>query len=89
MNKNVAGTLIALAATGAVVAGASFALYKVMKKHLKFSVEILPDDIEDENELTAAVDVHDLSIPKEEDEAEDEIEISFVEEPEEDQEAAE
>lgn len=84
MNKNVAGTLIALAATGAVVAGASFALYKVMKKHLKFSVEILPDDIEDENELTAAVDVHDLSIPKEEDEAEDEIEISFVEEPEED-----
>ena len=84
MNKNVAGTLIALAATGAVVAGASFALYKVMKKHLKFSVEILPDDIEDENELTAAVDVHDLNIPKEEDEAEDEIEISFVEEPEED-----
>ena len=49
----------------------------------------MPDDIEDENELTAAVDVHDLSIPKEEDEAEDEIEISFVEEPEEDQEAAE
>ncbi|MBO4983492.1 MAG: hypothetical protein J6D23_05485 [Clostridia bacterium] len=84
MNKNVAGTLIALAATGAVVAGASFALYKVMKKHLKFSVEILPDDIENENELTAAVDVNDLSIPKEEDEAEDEIEISFVEEPEED-----
>lgn len=84
MNKNVAGTLIAIAATGAVVAGASFALYKVMKKHLKFSVEILPDDIEDENELTAAVDVHDISIPKEEDEAEDEIEISFVEEPEED-----
>ena len=84
MNKNVAGTLIAIAATGAVVAGASFALYKVMKKHLKFSVEILPDDIENENELTAAVDVNDLSIPKEEDEAEDEIEISFVEEPEED-----
>ncbi len=84
MNKNVAGTLIALAATGAVVAGASFALYKVMKKHLKFTVEILPDDIEDENELTAAVDVNDINIPKEEEE-EDEIEISFIEEPEEDE----
>lgn len=77
MKKSTAGTLFALAATGAVIAGASVALYKVMKKHLKFSVEILPDDIEDENELTAAVDVVDIDIP---DEKEDEIEISFVEE---------
>ena len=77
MKKSTAGTLFALAATGAVVAGASFALYKVMKKHLKFSVEILPDNIEDENELTAAVDVVDIDIPEE---PEEEIEISFVEE---------
>jgi hypothetical protein len=89
MNKNVAGTLIALAATGAVVAGASFALYKVMKKHLKFTVEVLPDDIENENDLTAAVDVTELHIPEEEaetdPEAENEIEISFIEEEEEEQ----
>lgn len=80
MKKNTAGTLFTLAAAGAVVAGASFALYKVMKKHLKFSVEILPDNIEDENELTAAVDVVDIDIP---DEKEEEFEISFVEENEE------
>lgn len=85
MNKNVAGTLIALAATGAVVAGASFALYKVMKKHLKFTVEILPDDLENEKDITAAVDVTELNIPKEEAEEDEEIEISFVEEPEEDE----
>ena len=80
MKKNVAGTLFALAAAGAVVAGASYALYKVMKKRLKFSVEVLPEDIEDENELTAAVDVVDLDIP---DEEEEEIEIALVEEDEE------
>ncbi|MBQ8146058.1 MAG: hypothetical protein IJ039_04685 [Clostridia bacterium] len=85
MNKKVAGTLIALAATGAVVAGASFALYKVMKKHLKFTVEILPDDLENEKDITAAVDVTELNIPKEEAEEDEEIEISFVEEPEEDE----
>ena len=78
MKKNVVGSLIALAATGAVVAGASIALYKVMKKRLKFSVEVLPEDIEDENELTAAVDVVDIDIPEEE--AEEDLEISFVEE---------
>lgn len=78
MKKNVVGSLIALAATGAVVAGASIALYKVMKKRLKFSVEVLPEDIEDENELTAAVDVVDIDIPEEE--AEEDFEISFVEE---------
>ena len=68
MKKNVVGSLIALAAAGAVVAGASIALYKVMKKRLKFSVEVLPEDIEDENELTAAVDVVDIDIPDEEEE---------------------
>ena len=68
----------ALAAAGAVVAGASIALYKVMKKRLKFSVEVLPEDIEDENELTAAVDVVDIDIPDEEEE--NDFEISFVEE---------
>ena len=78
MKKNVVGSLLALAATGAVVAGASIALYKVMKKRLKFTVEVLPDDIEDDNELTAAVDVVDIDIP--DDEEEEEIEISFVEE---------
>ena len=78
MKKNVVGSLIALAAAGAVVAGASIALYKVMKKRLKFSVEVLPEDIEDENELTAAVDVVDIDIPDEEEETD--FEISFVEE---------
>ncbi len=78
MKKNVVGSLIALAAAGAVVAGASIALYKVMKKRLKFSVEVLPEDIEDENELTAAVDVVDIDIPDEEEE--NDFEISFVEE---------
>ena len=78
MKKNVVGSLIALAAAGAVVAGASIALYKVMKKRLKFSVEVLPEDIEDENELTAAVDVADIDIPDEEEE--NDFEISFVEE---------
>ena len=67
-------TLFTLAATGAVVAGASFTLYKLMKKRLKFSVEVLPEDIEDENELTAAVDVVDIDIPDE-----DTDEISFTE----------
>ena len=78
MKKNVVGSLIALAAAGAVVAGASIALYKVMKKRLKFSVEVLPEDIEDENELTAAVDVVAIDIPDEEEE--NDFEISFVEE---------
>ena len=78
MKKNVVGSLIALAAAGAVVAGASIALYKVMKKRLKFSVEVLPEDIEDENELTAAVDVVDIDVPEEEEE--NDFEISFVEE---------
>lgn len=78
MKKNVVGSLIALAAAGAVVAGASIALYKVMKKRLKFSVEVLPEDIEDENELTAAVDVVDIDIPDEEEE--NDFDISFVEE---------
>ncbi len=78
MKKNVVGSLIALAAAGAVVAGASIALYKVMKKRLKFSVEVLPEDIEDENELTAAVDVVDIDIPDEKEE--NDFEISFVEE---------
>ena len=78
MKKNVVGSLIALAAAGAVVAGARIALYKVMKKRLKFSVEVLPEDIEDENELTAAVDVVDIDIPDEKEE--NDFEISFVEE---------
>ena len=78
MKKNVVGSLIALAAAGAVVAGASIALYKVMKKRLKFSVEVLPENIEDENELTAAVDVVDIDIPDEKEE--NDFEISFVEE---------
>ena len=71
-------TLFALAATGAVVAGATYAAYKLMKKHLKFTVEVLPDNIEDENELTAAVDVVDIDIPDED--TDSEIEVSFTEE---------
>ena len=70
-------TLFALAATGAVVAGASYAVYKLMKKRLKFTVEVLPEDIEDPNELTAAVDVVDIDTDEDTD---SEIEVSLTEE---------
>ena len=71
----------------AIVAGAMAAilavLYKITKRHLKINVEVLPDDIEDENELTAAVDVVDMDIldkrDKNDEETEPEIEISFTE----------
>ena len=76
--KKITLTLI-LSLVGAIsaIAGAIVVLYKVIKKHLKFTVEVLPDDIEDENELTAAVDVVDIDIPEE---PEPEIEIAFTEE---------
>ena len=80
--KKTLGVLLSLAAAIGAIAGALVVFYKVMKKHLKFTVEILPDNIDDDNELTAAVDVVDLDIPEEEEEKE-EIEISFVEEDEE------
>ena len=84
MNKNFLGVFLSLAAAFAAMAGALAVLYKVMKKHLKFTVEVLPDEIENENEITAvfdAVDVEDIA--DEAEEAEEEIEISFVEEDEE------
>ena len=37
---------------------------------MKFTVEVLPDDIEDPNELTAAVDAIDIDIPEEKEEFE-------------------
>lgn len=70
-----------LAAAIGAMAAALAVFYKITKKHLKINVEVLPDDIEDENELTAAVDVVDLPDYNETDEnkAESEIEISFTE----------
>ena len=79
MKKNTLAWIISLTAAIAALAGALAVIYKVMKKHLKFSVEVLPEDIQDDNELTAAVDVVDIDIPEEK-EAEPEIEIAFTEE---------
>ncbi len=75
--------LMSLAAAIGALAAVLAVFYKITKKHLKINVEVLPDDIEDENELTAAVDVIDLDIPepkRDEEETEPEIEISFTEE---------
>ena len=62
----------------AAVMGAMAAIiavfYKITKRHLKINVEVLPDDIEDENELTAAVDVIDIDIPEETEETTDNTE---------------
>ena len=69
--------IASLAALLGVMAAITAVLYKITKKRLKIKVEVLPDNIEDENELTAAVDVVDIDIPEE---PEEEIEISFVEE---------
>ena len=77
--KNFLNVVFSITVALCAIAGALTVFYKLLKKHLKFSVEVLPDDIEDENELTAAVDVIDIDIP-EEDEAKEEIEISFTEE---------
>ncbi|MBQ7225548.1 MAG: hypothetical protein IJX02_02975 [Clostridia bacterium] len=84
MAKKILTVVLSIVAALGTIAGAMAILYKVMKKHLKFSVEVLPDDIEDENDLTAAVDVVDIDIPDEKEEAseatDEEIEIAFVEE---------
>ena len=74
--------LFSLAAAIGAMAAAMAVFYKITKKHLKINVEVLPDNIEDENELTAAVDIVDLPNYDETDEnkAESEIEISFTEE---------
>ena len=60
MAKKILTVVLSIVAALGTIAGAMAILYKVMKKHLKFSVEVLPDDIEDENDLTAAVDVVDI-----------------------------
>lgn len=77
MKKSTLTLILSLVGAISAIAGAIVVLYKVIKKHLKFTVEVLPDDIEDENELTAAVDVVDIDIPEE---PEPEIEIAFTEE---------
>lgn len=76
--KGLSKFLFSVAAVIGAMAAVMAVFYKITKKHLKINVEVLPDDIEDENELTAAVDVIDIDIPGEEEE-ESEIEISFTE----------
>lgn len=74
--------LLSVAAAMGAMAAFLAVFYKITKKRLKINVEVLPDNIEDENELTAAVDVVDLPDYNEtsSNEAEPEIEISFTEE---------
>ena len=81
--KGFIGALLSIAAAIGAVAGAIAVFYKVVKKHFKFTVEVLPEEIEDENALTAAVDVVDIDIPEVEKEDKPEIEISFTEDEEE------
>ncbi len=76
--KNFSRFLMSFAAVIAAMAAIITIFYKITKKHLKINVEVLPDDIEDENELTAAVDVIDIDIPS--DDTDSEIEVSFTEE---------
>ena len=73
--------LLSVAAAMGALAAFLAVFYKITKKRLKINVEVLPDDIEDENELTAAVDVVDLPDYNETSGsvAEPEIEISFTE----------
>lgn len=80
--RGIVGALISIAMAIGAIAGAIAVFYKVVKKHFKFTVEVLPEEIEDENSLTAAVDVVDIDIPVEEKEedAEPEFEIAFTEE---------
>lgn len=79
--KNLSKFLLSVAAVMGAMATIIAIFYKITKRHLKINVEVLPEDIEDENELTAAVDVIDIDIPQDEEEATDnEIEISFTEE---------
>ena len=75
--KNFLNFVFSISVALCAIAGALTVFYKLLKKHLKFTVEVLPDNIQDENELTAAVDAVDIDIPEEENE---EIEISFTEE---------
>ena len=84
MNKNVLGVFISLAAAIGAVAGAIAVLYKVMKKHLKFTVEVFPEEVENEKEITAVFDAVDVD---EIEDDEEEIDISFVEDEENSEEA--
>ena len=75
--KGLSKFLLSVAAVIGAMAAIIAVVYKITKKHLKINVEVLPDNIEDENELTAAVDVVDIDIPCED--TDNEIEISFTE----------
>ena len=74
--KGLTKFLLSVAAVIGAMAAITAIVYKITKKHLKINVEVLPEDIEDENELTAAVDVIDLDIPG--DDTDNDIEISFA-----------
>ena len=52
--KGLSRFLFSVAAVMGAMAAVMAVFYKITKKHLKINVEVLPDDIEDENELTAA-----------------------------------
>lgn len=63
--KGITKFLLSVAAVIAAMAAITAIVYKITKKRLKINVDVLPEDIEDENELTAAVDIVDFELPDE------------------------
>ena len=63
--KGITKFLLSVAAVIAAMAAITAIVYKITKKRLKINVDVLPEDIEDENELTAAVDIVDFDLPDE------------------------
>lgn len=74
--KGLSKFLLSVAAVIGAMAAIIAVVYKITKKHLKINVEVLPEDIEDENELTAAVDVVDIDLN--ETDTDNAIDISFT-----------
>lgn len=78
--KGLSKFLMSVAAVIGAMAAIIAVFYKITKKHLKINVEVLPDNIEDEYDVTTTVDVVDMDLPGENKEtAEPEIEIAFEE----------
>ncbi|MBO5262273.1 MAG: hypothetical protein J6B45_04425 [Clostridia bacterium] len=78
--KGLSKFLMSVAAVVGAMAAIIAVFYKITKKHLKINVEVMPDNIEDEYDVTTTVDVVNMNLPGEKDEEEEpEIEIAFEE----------
>lgn len=78
--KGLSKFLMSVAAVIGAMAAIIAVFYKITKKHLKINVEVLPDNIEDEYDVTTTVDVVNMDLPGEKnEETEPEIEIAFEE----------